>query len=428
MVKGREKRPQIILHEVLYGHHASVTCLAVSTAYNLIISGSEDQTCIVWDLSKLTYVRQLAQHMAPITAIAINDLTGDIATCAGTYLYVWSVNGQLIVKENTSLQNNNHIQCCAMSELSEWDEENVILTGSMDGVVRMWGIEFYDEAAKTRRSTKPASPKTDESLSKNSEQKDEDKEDAPQETGAEESVTEWGSNPDFSLTRDNASADQSPQTNQSVVSSEQPDLRPESAKETLEEKLGDNVRPTAAEDVGMTEAVERRHHVTPNLRDESLDEEYVIITHKKTCKSEDLPKPVWKRRLMLRHKLTMHTAFAREDNSAPAAITSLLVSKDHRKLFVGDFRGRIYSWSVTDSVGRMANHWVKDEFADICSGCAIRFKFIERRHHCRDCGKVFCARCSSYESEISRLGIHAPVRVCHSCYKKLKKSSKKPKS
>ena len=36
---------------------------------------------------------------------------------------------------------------------------------------------------------------------------------------------------------------------------------------------------------------------------------------------------VWRRRLVLRHKLTMHTAFAREDNSAPAVITSLLVSK-----------------------------------------------------------------------------------------------------
>ena len=35
----------------------------------------QDKTCIVWDLSKLTYVRQLSQHMAPITAIAINDLT-----------------------------------------------------------------------------------------------------------------------------------------------------------------------------------------------------------------------------------------------------------------------------------------------------------------------------------------------------------------
>ena len=40
-----------------------------------------------------------------------------------------------------------------------------------------------------------------------------------------------------------------------------------------------------------------------------------------------VPFKVWRRRLVLRHKLTMHTAFAREDNSAPAAITSLLVSK-----------------------------------------------------------------------------------------------------
>lgn len=37
----------------------------------------------------------------------------------------------------------------------------------------------------------------------------------------------------------------------------------------------------------------------------------------------------------------------------------------------------------------------------------------------------FFFRCSSYESEVTRLGIHAPVRVCHACYNKLKKSSKK---
>ena len=36
---------------------------------------------------------------------------------------------------------------------------------------------------------------------------------------------------------------------------------------------------------------------------------------------------------------------------------------------------------------------MKDEFADLCSGCGIKFTtLIERRHHCRDCGKVFCAR------------------------------------
>ncbi|XP_078381850.1 WD repeat and FYVE domain-containing protein 3-like isoform X3 [Oculina patagonica] len=433
MVKssGREKKPQIILHEVLYGHHASVTCLAVSTAYNLIVSGSEDKTCIVWDLSKLTYVRQLSQHMAPITAIAINDLTGDIATCAGTYLYVWSVNGQLIAKENTSLQNNNHIQCCAMSELSEWDEENVILTGSMDGVVRFWGIEFFDEAAKNRRrSLLPLSPKSDGSTPK-SKQVDSAAgvRDESQGTGTQYSSSQPQLSPDSSPTgSDKASVDQSPQSNQSAVISEQAEPRAKlSSDETSEEKSGDHVTVTAAEDSGKSEGVEKRPHVTPNLRDESIDEDYVIIHHKGNEKG-DLPKPVWRRRLVLRHKLTMHTAFAREDNAAPAAITSLLVSKDHRKLLVGDFRGRIYSWSVTDAAGRMADHWVKDEFADLCSSCGIKFKFIERRHHCRDCGKVFCARCSSYESEVTRLGIHAPVRVCHACYSKLKKSSKKTNS
>ena len=42
---------------------------------NKLLYWLQDLTCIVWDLSKLTYVRQLSQHMAPITAIAINDLT-----------------------------------------------------------------------------------------------------------------------------------------------------------------------------------------------------------------------------------------------------------------------------------------------------------------------------------------------------------------
>ena len=53
---------------------------------------------------------------------------GDIATCAGTYLYVWSVNGQLIVKENTSLQNTNHIQCCAMSEVRQTTCNNFFIS------------------------------------------------------------------------------------------------------------------------------------------------------------------------------------------------------------------------------------------------------------------------------------------------------------
>lgn len=70
--------------------------------------------------------------------------------------------------------------------------------------------------------------------------------------------------------------------------------------------------------------------------------------------------------------------------------------------------------------GRAADHWLKDEGADFCAGCTIRFTIYERKHHCRNCGQVFCSKCSKFESEISRLRIFKPVRVCQSCYSALK--------
>ena len=44
----------------------------------------------------------------------------------------------------------------------------------------------------------------------------------------------------------------------------------------------------------------------------------------------------WQQQLVFRSKLTMHTAYDRKDNSEPASITALAVSKDHRTLYVGE--------------------------------------------------------------------------------------------
>lgn len=82
----------------------------------------------------------------------------------------------------------------------------------------------------------------------------------------------------------------------------------------------------------------------------------------------------WQRQLVFRSKLTMHTAYDRKDNTEPASITALAVSKDHKTLYVGDARGRVFSWSVTEQPGRgMADHWLKDEGADQCVGCRVRY-------------------------------------------------------
>ena len=73
-----------------------------------------------------------------------------------------------------------------------------------------------------------------------------------------------------------------------------------------------------------------------------------------------------------------------------------LCSRDHRTVLVGDARGRVHSWSVSDVSGRsIADHWLKDDTVECCTQCRVKFSLTERRHHCRNCGHVFCSR---YES------------------------------
>lgn len=52
-----------------------MTCLVASEAHSVIISGSVDQTCILWDLEDLSYITQLPEHSSAVSALAINDLT-----------------------------------------------------------------------------------------------------------------------------------------------------------------------------------------------------------------------------------------------------------------------------------------------------------------------------------------------------------------
>ena len=64
----------------------------------------------------------------------------------------------------------------------------------------------------------------------------------------------------------------------------------------------------------------------------------------------------------------------------------------------------------------MVDHWMKDEHRESCVDCKVKFTIYERKHHCRNCGKVFCSSCSQYQAEIPRLKILQPVRVCKSCH------------
>lgn len=60
--------------------------------------------------------------------------------------------------------------------------------------------------------------------------------------------------------------------------------------------------------------------------------------------------------------------------------------------------------------------WVPDNEAAGCmgDGCGAEFRLLVRRHHCRNCGGVFCHGCSVNERAVPGFGEGA-VRVCDRC-------------
>ncbi|KAM8745881.1 zinc finger FYVE domain-containing protein 9 isoform 1-T1 [Acanthopagrus schlegelii] len=69
-------------------------------------------------------------------------------------------------------------------------------------------------------------------------------------------------------------------------------------------------------------------------------------------------------------------------------------------------------------LGEVAPVWVPDAQALVCMKCGVKFTFTKRRHHCRACGKVFCALCSSLKFRLTHLD-GKEGRVCISCHSTL---------
>ncbi|XP_029465484.1 WD repeat- and FYVE domain-containing protein 4 [Rhinatrema bivittatum] len=153
----KDKVKWLSLKQALYGHEKAVTCLAASIPYSIIVSGSADRTCIVWDLNELNYVTQLPGHQVGVSSVAISDSSGNIVSCAGTYLYLWTVNGQLLASTNTASVPERNILCCCLTELNYWDGRNVIVTGCADGFVRLWKLEFVQVSSPVE-SVPPRDP------------------------------------------------------------------------------------------------------------------------------------------------------------------------------------------------------------------------------------------------------------------------------
>jgi early endosome antigen 1 len=66
---------------------------------------------------------------------------------------------------------------------------------------------------------------------------------------------------------------------------------------------------------------------------------------------------------------------------------------------------------------KMGRKWADDKVYRNCCGCQAEFTVSVRKHHCRNCGLIFCNDCSARTFQLS--SYKKPARVCNSCYKEL---------
>ncbi|CAF2826327.1 unnamed protein product [Rotaria sp. Silwood2] len=62
--------------------------------------------------------------------------------------------------------------------------------------------------------------------------------------------------------------------------------------------------------------------------------------------------------------------------------------------------------------------WLNDDDVYDCMKCKQTFSVTQRKHHCRNCGNIFCDNCSS-KTAVVAASSKKPQRVCDQCYKDL---------
>ncbi|XP_069616212.1 phosphatidylinositol-3,5-bisphosphate 3-phosphatase MTMR3 isoform X1 [Ranitomeya imitator] len=80
------------------------------------------------------------------------------------------------------------------------------------------------------------------------------------------------------------------------------------------------------------------------------------------------------------------------------------------------------SWEQVDKRDTEVTRWLPDHLAANCYNCEGKFWLASRKHHCRNCGNVFCSSCCNQKVPVPSQQLFEPSRVCKLCYSNLHSS------
>ncbi|KAL3072845.1 hypothetical protein niasHS_017819 [Heterodera schachtii] len=319
---------RLVPKRALSAHSDVVTALAANAAHNVLVSGSRDKTVVLWHLTRLSFIRQLAVHPGAVSAVAINEAKGDIATASGAWLFLWTINGTPLAVVNTAdsggLFSNasSLVLCITFSMANDWDENNAVLCGTSDGLVKMYSLERVskvppnfatDERGQSRHCAEPNSEELDQQ---------------------QQSVRE------HLFLR------------QQRIQQHHHSFRLAKSPVPIASSSMDSTLSTAStahsSTISRQTSQQQQQPTTPTQKTNSNNDEQAEEQLHRQKWPNGMEKTEWRREFRLKRILSEHTAFL-VGNSQPAPITAIRPTKDHRSLLIGDGVGRIWMWSI---VGR----------------------------------------------------------------------------
>eukprot|EP00754_Rhynchopus_humris_P005254 Rhum_TRINITY_DN12631_c0_g1::Rhum_TRINITY_DN12631_c0_g1_i1::g.53334::m.53334 len=76
-------------------------------------------------------------------------------------------------------------------------------------------------------------------------------------------------------------------------------------------------------------------------------------------------------------------------------------------------------WNARDGPRDAGPAWISDSDTEHCALCSVRFTTLTRRHHCRNCGDIFCGLCTGCTHALPDYDYTKEVRVCRPCKEEL---------